>query len=65
MRVRIEAVDDTDLDTPAAQQQRRIAQTQEDAESAIENDPLVRRLVERFDGEIVRESIRPINTRSH
>jgi DNA polymerase III subunit gamma/tau len=57
--------DSDDLATPAELERNAAERSQADAEAAIENDPVVRRLVERFDAEIVRESIRPLNTRSH
>ncbi len=65
LTITIRAVDDADLNTPAALYEQQVAQTQADAEMAIETDPFVRRLVDHFDAEIVRESIRPIDTRSH
>lgn len=65
VRISVRAVDDGELDTPAEREQARADQSRADAEAAIDSDPVVRRLVERFDAEIVRESIRPLNTRSH
>ena len=65
LRITIEPVDDDELATPAMLEEQQIARTQAEAEEAIDSDPFVRRLVEHFDAEVVRESIRPINTRSH
>lgn len=65
LRISIQPVDDKDLPTPAVLEERQIARTQAQAEEAIDSDPFVQRLVEQFDAEVVRESIRPINTRSH
>jgi DNA polymerase-3 subunit gamma/tau len=65
LKISIEPVDQADLATPAMLEEQQIAQTQADAERSIDGDPFVQRLVERFDAEVVRESIRPINTRSH
>ena len=65
VRVTIKPSDSGDLATPAELERNAVERSQADAEAAIENDPVVRRLVERFDAEIVRESIRPLNTRSH
>jgi DNA polymerase III subunit gamma/tau len=65
LKISIQPVDDTALATPAALEERQIAETQADAEVAIDQDPFVQRLVEQFDAEVVRESIRPIQTRSH
>ncbi|HSH27147.1 MAG TPA: DNA polymerase III subunit gamma/tau [Wenzhouxiangella sp.] len=65
LRISIQPVDDKDLLTPAVLEEQQIARTQAQAEEAIDSDPFVQRLVEQFDAEVVRESIRPINTRSH
>jgi DNA polymerase-3 subunit gamma/tau len=65
LRITIQPVDDDELATPAMLEEQQIARTQAEAEEAIDSDPFVRRLVEHFDAEVVRESIRPINTRSH
>ncbi|WP_376695301.1 DNA polymerase III subunit gamma/tau [Wenzhouxiangella sp. EGI_FJ10305] len=65
LRITIQPVDDTQLATPAMLEEKQIARTQAEAEEAIDSDPFVQRLVEQFDAEVVRESIRPINTRSH
>lgn len=65
LRVRIVAVDDPVPATPAQLEQDRVEQVRADAEAAIDNDPVVQRLVRHFDAEVVRESIRPVNTRSH
>jgi DNA polymerase III subunit gamma/tau len=66
VRLGIRATDQkADLQTPASLEQSRVAQTQADAEAAIEQDPLVRKLKSRFGAEVLSESIRPIETRSH
>ncbi|QOC23844.1 DNA polymerase III subunit gamma/tau [Wenzhouxiangella sp. AB-CW3] len=65
VRVVIRPADSDELATPAELERSAVERSQAEAEAAIENDPLVKRLVERFDAEIVRESIRPLNTRSH
>jgi len=65
LKITIEPVDDAELATPAVLEEKQIARTQAEAEEAINSDPFVQRLVEHFDAEVVRESIRPINTRSH
>jgi DNA polymerase-3 subunit gamma/tau len=65
LKITIQPVDDAELATPAMLEERQIARTQSEAEDAIDSDPFVQRLVEHFDAEVVRESIRPINTRSH
>jgi DNA polymerase III subunit gamma/tau len=65
VRVVIQPADSEDLATPAELERSAVERSRAEAEAAIENDPVVRRLVERFDAEIVRESIRPLNTRSH
>ena len=65
MRVLVRGVDGSELQTPANQEQARIDESQAAAEAAIDQDPLIQRLRRRFDAEVVRDSIRPINTRSH
>jgi DNA polymerase III subunit gamma/tau len=66
VRLGIRAADQkAELQTPASLEQSRVAQTQADAEAAIEQDPLVRKLKSRFGAEVLSESIRPIETRSH
>ncbi len=51
--------------TPAQLEQGQIERTQAEAEAAIDDDPVVQKLRSRFGAEVVRESIRPTNTRSH
>ena len=65
VRLVITPAEDALVDTPAQIEQTAADQVQAEAEAAIDSDPLVRRLCERFDAEILRESIRPIQTRSH
>lgn len=65
VRVLIEPADHAELTTPAHLESEAVARTQADAEAAIESDPVVQRLIRRFDAEVLRESIRPLNTRSH
>jgi len=45
--------------TPAAWEERQRLARQQAAESAIRNDPLVKSIVERFEGRVVEDSIRP------
>lgn len=65
VRLTITPAEDPLTDTPAQIAQSAADQVQAEAEAAIDGDPLVRRLCERFDAEILRESIRPKQTRSH
>lgn len=65
VRLVIRPADGGQLQTPARQAEIRAANTQAEAEAAIENDPLVRKLRDRFGAEVLRESIRPNETRSH
>jgi len=65
LKITIQPVDDEELATPAMLHEKRVARTQAEAEKAIDADPFVQSLVQNFDAEVVRESIRPINTRSH
>ncbi|MFL1453608.1 DNA polymerase III subunit gamma/tau [Marinobacter sp. GN3S48] len=46
--------------TPAAWEERQRLARQQAAESAIRSDPYVKSIVERFEGRVVEESIRPI-----
>ncbi len=48
-------------ETPAMQKNRLTAERQGEAVNAIENDPQLQQLIERFDGELVRSSIAPID----
>jgi len=65
VRLTVSAAEGQALDTPARQEQSAAERAQAEAEAAIDDDPIVRRLCERFDAEILRESIRPTDTRSH
>lgn len=65
VRVSIGAVREADLATPARLEQNQLEKTQAQAEAAIDEDPLVQKMVRRFDAEILRDSIRPNQTRSH
>jgi len=65
VRLVITPAEDALTDTPAQIEQTAADRVQAEAEAAIDGDPLVRRLCERFDAEILRESIRPNETRSH
>lgn len=47
-------------DTPVAWEARARAQRQQEAEQAIETDPIVHAIVERFEGRVIKESIRPV-----
>ena len=46
--------------TPAAWEARERARRQQQAEQSIAEDPLVQAIVERFEGRVVKESIRPL-----
>ncbi|MGC8119078.1 DNA polymerase III subunit gamma/tau [Marinobacter sp. VGCF2001] len=48
--------------TPAAYEERQRAARQKAAEESIRHDPLVKSIVERFEGRVVEESIRPADT---
>lgn len=47
-------------DTPAAWEERARIARQKAAEASIQNDPLVQSIVERFDGRVVEDSIKPL-----
>ena len=65
VRLVITPAEDALTDTPAQIEQTAADRVQAEAEAAIDGDPMVRRLCERFDAEILRESIRPKQSRSH
>jgi len=56
--------DDGDLSTPARMDSDERARAQADAEAAVAEDPVVKRMQEKFDAEIVPGSVRPANSRS-
>ncbi|MFU8764793.1 MAG: DNA polymerase III subunit gamma/tau [Haliea sp.] len=49
-------------ETPAQRSARRTAERQQEAEQAIEHDPLLQQLIQRFDGELDRASITPLDS---
>lgn len=53
---------DPGLHTPAAFEERQRVARQQAAEESIRTDPVVRSIVERFEGRVVEESIRPVET---
>jgi len=55
--------DDEDLLTPARIDNDERARAQADAEAAVAEDPVVKRMQEKFDAEIVPGSVRPANPR--
>ena len=55
----IRGLDSGDAETPAMQRKRLLEERQAAAEKAFTEDPAVRGLIDRFDAEIVPESIRP------
>ncbi len=65
MRISIAVSSNAAVETPAMLEQSRMDETRAAAEQAIEQDPMIQRLRERFDAEVVRDSIRPVDTRSH
>lgn len=49
-------------ETPAQRSARRAVERQREAEQAIEHDPLLQQLIQRFDGELDRASIKPLDS---
>lgn len=49
-------------ETPAQRSARRAVERQHEAEQAIEHDPLLQQLIQRFDGELDRASIKPLDS---
>ncbi|MCA1780149.1 MAG: DNA polymerase III subunit gamma/tau [Xanthomonadaceae bacterium] len=60
-RIEFKTVDGGDLVTPASLAQTRSVQDQSDAEAAIANDPVVQKMQQTLDAEIVPGSVRPTN----
>jgi len=58
-RIDVKPVDDDELVTPARLAEDDQAQRQADAEAAVATDPVVRRLQDTFDAEVVPGSVRP------
>ncbi|MBS3742976.1 MAG: DNA polymerase III subunit gamma/tau [Wenzhouxiangellaceae bacterium] len=56
--------DDSQLLTPARLENDARARAQADAETAVAQDPVVQRMQEKFDAEVVPGSVRPANPRS-
>ncbi|MFO7762354.1 MAG: DNA polymerase III subunit gamma/tau [Wenzhouxiangellaceae bacterium] len=56
--------DDSQLLTPARLENDERARAQADAETAVAQDPVVQRMQEKFDAEVVPGSVRPANPRS-
>jgi len=59
LKLRIELIEEAGLETPSQVESRRQAQRQQAAQQAIENDPVVRALVEQFDAQVQTNSIQP------
>lgn len=49
-------------ETPAQRQQRLVAERQEEAEREVDQDPLLKHLIARFDGRLDRSSIAPVDS---
>ena len=58
MRISVGAVQ---RETPSARRQRLAEERQQAAVKSIEHDPVLRQLMERFDGELDKGSIRPLD----
>ena len=65
VRISVSASTSSVVDTPANREQLRLDENRAAAEQAIDQDPLIQRLRTRFDAEVLRDSIRPVDTRSH
>jgi DNA polymerase III subunit gamma/tau len=65
VRLDIRSAAAADQASPAQLEENQAEQEQAEAEAAIDEDPLVRKLCNRFGAEVLRESIRPNQTRSH
>ncbi len=56
--------DDAGLDTPARLDDDKRSRRQADAEAAVAEDPVIRRMRDQFDAEVVPGSVRPADSRS-
>lgn len=65
LKALVSAVAEHQQPTPADEAHQALEQAQSDAHAAIEQDPLIQKLKKRFDAEILSESVRPLDTRSH
>ena len=63
--IKIVFLDEPKQPTPADLAHQEQAEAQAEAQQAIESDPLVNKLKDRFDAQVLTESIRPVGTRSH
>jgi DNA polymerase-3 subunit gamma/tau len=59
LKLRIEVIQEAGMETPSQVESRRQAERQQAAQQAIENDPIVRALVEQFDAQVQTNSIQP------
>jgi DNA polymerase-3 subunit gamma/tau len=59
LKLRIELIEAATSETPSQVESRRQAERQQAAQQAIENDPVVRALVEQFDAQVQANSIQP------
>lgn len=65
VKIEIAFVNESEQQTPADLAHQEQADAQAAAQQAIETDPVVNKLKERFDAQVLTESIRPVGTRSH
>ena len=52
------------LITPTRLLEQAAAQAQEDAELSIQNDPILAELLSRMDGEVTKNSVRPVGAQA-
>jgi DNA polymerase-3 subunit gamma/tau len=65
IRVMVSIVSEQSEQTPAEIASQEMESISAEAHLAIESDPLIQRLKQRFDAQVLPESIRPTNTRNH
>jgi len=65
VKILISSVAQQQTQTPAEMAHQELEQAQLDAHSAIEGDPVIQKLKKRFDAQVLPESVRPVDTRSH
>ena len=65
VKIELVFVGESDKQTPADLAHKEQAEAQAQAQQSIDTDPVVNKLKERFDAQVLTESIRPIGTRSH
>lgn len=65
VKITLATVTNQTQQTPAEMASEKVEAANLDAQTAIDQDPLIQKLKQRFDAQVLPESIRPIDTRNH